>query len=225
MCFSATASFTTAVTLIPVGIYCINKSVHFQNKYWFFALLPLLLGVQQFFEGLIWLQMDSAENTSPRLAALGYLFFSHLFWLIWIPLSSYIVEKNPVKKRVMLTMTVIGTVLGLMMYAPLFFYNDWLIIELLNHSIDYDITLLSDEYVSKIVVSIIYALIIIVPLLISTDRYIKFFGVLIAISYAIETIFIGYAFISIWCFFSAILSFYILVMINQMQKNIQATEQ
>ena len=78
MCFSATASFTTAATLIPVGIYCINKSIHFHHKYWFFALVPVLLGVQQFFEGLIWLQMGSIENISPRLRHWG-ICFSHIF--------------------------------------------------------------------------------------------------------------------------------------------------
>ena len=55
MCFSATASFTTALVLIPVGVYCVNKATSLQKSYWLFALMPLMFGVQQFFEGVVWL--------------------------------------------------------------------------------------------------------------------------------------------------------------------------
>jgi hypothetical protein len=63
-----------------------------------------------------------------------------------------------------------------------------------------------------------YALIILVPLLVASDRYIRIFGIIIATSVAISTVFFGYAFISIWCYFAAVLSFYILVMILQKTK-------
>jgi hypothetical protein len=48
-----------------------------------------------------------------------------------------------------------------------------------------------------------------VPLLFSSGRYIRIFGVIIMVSVIVATVFFGYAFISIWCYFAAVLSLYI----------------
>jgi len=213
MCFSATASFSASVVLIPVGIYCVRKSASLQKQYWVFALLPLMFGTQQFFEGLVWLGIEPDGGGTTRSAALGYMFFSHLFWLIWIPLACYVVENSTIKRKLIFILIFIGAAHGLLMYIPLWFHKDWLSVELVRQSIDYKATLLYDEYIPRIIVRVFYALIILVPLLVASDHHIRIFGVIIAASVAISTVFFGYAFISIWCYFAAVLSFYILVMI------------
>jgi hypothetical protein len=217
MCFSATASFSAAVVLIPVGVYCIKKAVGLKSPYWTFAILPLMFGIQQIFEGLVWLEFDPGGGGATRLPALGFLFFSHVFWLFWIPFACYIVENSAIKKKVFIITVFIGAAHGLIMYIPLWFNKDWLIVELLRQSIEYKASLFYDEYVPRIVVRVFYGLIVITPLVFSSDRYIKIFGIIIAISVAIATVFFGYAFISVWCYFAAILSLYILFMI--LQKN------
>ena len=50
-CFSATASFIRAALLVPAGVYCVKKAARLPKPYWVIAVLPLLFGVQQVFEG------------------------------------------------------------------------------------------------------------------------------------------------------------------------------
>jgi len=218
MCFSATASFTTALVLVPVGVYCVKKSVSLQKAYWLFALIPIFFGIQQFFEGLVWLGLESDDAGMVHSAAMGFIFFSHLFWLIWIPLSCYAIENSAIKRKIYLILIVLGAAHGLSLYVPLLFHQDWLTVKILSQSIKYKATLLHDEYIPIIGMNILYAMFTLVPLLLGSDRYIKAFGVIIMISLAITSLYFNYAFISVWCFFAAVLSFYILIMILQKNK-------
>lgn len=213
MCFSATASFGVSGVLIPIGIYSLKKAIDLQKPYWAIALLPLVFGIQQAFEGLVWLEIEPEGGGATRFAALGYMFFSHLFWLIWIPFSCYLVESNSNKRKLFFALIFIGATHGLLMYIPLLFRPDWLAVELVRHSIEYKAVLFYDEYIPRIVIRIIYAIIVLIPLLFVTDRCIRIFGAFIAASVVIATVYFGYAFISIWCYFAAVLSIYILLMV------------
>jgi len=217
MCFSATASFGAAAALVPAGLYCIKKSSELKQPYWLIALLPLVFGLQQVFEGFVWLDLETS-TPDPRLPALGFMFFSHFFWLLWVPLSCFAVETNPLKRKLFMGITLLGTTLGLLMYVPLWIYPDWLNIEVTQHSISYKAILLYDEYIPRIFSRILYALIVLIPLLFSSHFYVRMFGVIIFFSVVFASIFYGYAFISVWCFFAAILSLYILYMILQLKK-------
>jgi len=214
MCFSASASFTASLVLIPAGMYCINKATCLKKPYWAFALLPLVFGIQQIFEGALWLEIGAGGGGGPGLAALGFLFFSHLFWLFWIPFACFLVEESARRKKLFFSLAVTGAVLGLSMYLPLWLHENWLTVELTNLSIDYKTVLLYDGYVPRIVLRVIYALIVIIPLLLASDRQVRLFGVIITISVAISSVFYSYAFISVWCYFAALLSVYMLAMIT-----------
>jgi hypothetical protein len=54
MCFSATASFGAAVTLIPASIVCLKLANELEESYWAFAMLLLMFGLQQRLEGGVW---------------------------------------------------------------------------------------------------------------------------------------------------------------------------
>ena len=218
MCFSATASFTTTLVLVPVGIYCIKKATSLPKAYWLFALMPLMFGMQQFFEGFVWLGMGSDDAGTTLLAARGYLFFSHLFWIIWIPLSCYAVEENATKRKIYFFLFILGVVHGLLLYVPLWFHHDWLAVKMVGQSIKYKITLLHDGYIPTIGMNFLYASFTLVPLLSASDRYLKVFGAIIVFSLVITSLYFDYAFVSVWCFFAAGISFYILLMIFQKTK-------
>jgi len=213
MCFSATASFSSAVLLIPVGIYCAKKAMGLGKPYWAIGLLPLVFGIQQALEGMVWLALASHDPQSARLPALGFMAFSHLFWLCWIPLASYMLEPRGLKKTLFLALAVLGGLYGASMYLPLIVHADWLTVTQIQHSISYEAVLIYDDYLPRIVVRALYAAIVLAALLFSSDRNIRIFGVIIAISVALATVFFGYAFISVWCYFAAVLSLYILFVI------------
>lgn len=165
MCFSATASFSAAVLLIPAGIYCATKAKGLNKPYWLIGLLPLLFGVQQALEGLVWLALEAQNPQSIRASALGFMAFSHLFWLFWVPFSSAVLEPRGLKKTVFIALAVLGGVYGASMYLPLLLHADWLSITLLQHSISYEAVLVYDGYLPRIVVRALYAAIVLGALL------------------------------------------------------------
>jgi len=217
MCFSATASFSAAALLIPAGLYCARKAAGLAKPYWAIGLLPLVFGVQQALEGAVWLALESQDPQSIRYAALGFMAFSHLFWLFWIPAASYVLEPRGPRKNIFLALAVVGALYGASMYLPLLVQANWLTVELIQRSISYEAVLIYDGYLPRIVVRALYAVIVLAALLFSSDRHLRTFGILIAVSVAVATIFFGYAFISVWCYFAAALSLYILYMVKRIE--------
>jgi hypothetical protein len=62
MCFSASVSFTAGTALIALGAVTLKKAGHGAELA--YAAIPLLFGVQQLIEGLLWLSFSSDV---PRL--------------------------------------------------------------------------------------------------------------------------------------------------------------
>ena len=87
MCFSATASFVTAMGLTPVGIVSLTMARRLDAKRWQpLALIPLLFATQQALEGVVWLLLDSpAPSPGLHLVSLAYLGFAFALWPVWIP--------------------------------------------------------------------------------------------------------------------------------------------
>ena len=59
MCFSATASFTAAVTLSALGAATLTQIR--SRRELLLGSVPLLFSIQQFSEGLVWLTRDDAS--------------------------------------------------------------------------------------------------------------------------------------------------------------------
>lgn len=209
MCFSATASFAAAAALIPSGLYTIIKARGTDPHHVPFAAFPLAFGVQQVFEGMVWLQMGGHTVLDQQAAALGFTFFSHFFWLLWVPLSVWVLERRKIRRRVNLVVILIGALFGASLYIPLHLYDGWLDVVLIQGSIEYKATLVYDGVLSRLGVRVIYAVLIVAPLIFCSERYIQLFGVLVAMTVAAAVLFYGYAFISVWCFFAAVLSLYL----------------
>jgi hypothetical protein len=102
MCFSATASFTASTLLLPVGLYCAKKSYEIDKRYLALAAVPFLFGIQQAFEGGLWLAMGESVESRINRMALGFLFFADFFWPFFVPLASAFVEENKRKQHIFL---------------------------------------------------------------------------------------------------------------------------
>ncbi|MBV1930822.1 MAG: hypothetical protein KUG71_03820 [Porticoccaceae bacterium] len=213
MCFSATASFTAAGILVPAGLYCLKKSNEIDRRYWAFAMLPLLFGIQQLLEGGVWAALIAGEAAAARGFAFGFLFFSHFMWLGWIPYSSYLTESRMARKRLFLVMTWIGVLMGSYMYGPLLFKFEWMAVSIARHAIDYDLVFALDTYLSQQAQTGFYGVVILLPLLLASDRYHKVLGGMALVSALITLAFFDWVFISVWCYFAAAISLYIFFLI------------
>lgn len=210
MCFSASVSYGTAALLVGTGLYTLQRARGGGAPYQVLAWVPLFFGIQQAFEGRVWQAVEAGEAASAVPYALGFLFFSHFLWLWWIPLSSYLLEHERIRKRLFLGITLFGFAAGSLVYFTLLFNADWLAVEVENRHIVYDVTSpYRGPFTLGIPPSVLYGVIILVPLLFSSQRGMRRFGGLVALSAAVASLAYGYAFVSVWCFFAAALSLYL----------------
>lgn len=209
MCFSATASFTASALLVPAGLFCLREARRAEQPYWLLAIMPLLFGIQQFIEGRIWLAMATEDVLSQQHYALGFMFFSHFFWLLWVPTVCYLFEETLWRKRVFLVMATVGAMFGLSMYLPLLLNADWLQVVIVKHSITYDARLIYDDIMPETIPRVVYATIVVMSLLMSSDKTLRVFGWIITVSVIGTAWVFSHAYVSTWCYFAAIASLYL----------------
>lgn len=206
MCFSATASFVTGGVLTLGGKL---TSERVKNKREIpFAIIPLLLGIQQITEGVVWLTFNSYP-TIHLLTTYIYAIFSHVWWPIYFPVSLLLLEKNPLQKKSLLLTTTIGLAVGLTLLYLISFYSVTSGIH--SHSVAY-----YSYYPHPWILLAGYVLAVCGSALFSSYKIINQFGVMLFISFVISKMFFDAAFFSVWCFFAAILSVFIFIHMNLM---------
>jgi hypothetical protein len=212
MCFSATASFVAGGVLIPIGGIALMRAWRTDRRYLSLAAFPTLFGAQQIVEGYLWRSIDDPGVAVSHTAAMAFLLFAYLLWLVLTPLAVFFLEERTWLRHVFLGVTVFGGAYGLSLFVPLLVNPDWLSIELARNSILYNTQLIYDDVVSKTVLRVTYAAVICLPLLASTAPGVRTFGVLVTVSVLLAFLFAAYAFTSIWCYLAAVVSAYIALM-------------
>lgn len=195
MCFSATASFIAGGALGVVGVLTLAQV---KNKAELpLAGIPLLFGVQQIAEGAVWLSFGNhALNT---FATYAYSMFSHVLWPILIPFSLLLLETDPFRKKILRLFSCMGLAVGL--YLLYSITKDSVTARIVNSSIAYD----SPHLYFPLVLTF-YVLATCVSSFISSYKIIRIFGIIALISLFIAGWFFAETFISVWCFFAAVLS-------------------
>ena len=218
MCFSAPASFGVSTALLPIGAFTLTYAMRHDRRYLALAAFPLLFSAQQGFEGVLWLSITAEGATGLTPSALGFLFFAYLLWPFFVPFAANRVETDPSRQGVFRWFTVIGLLFGLSLYLPLLINPEWLTVSLSRHSILYEPVLIYDGIVSRTVVRVFYAVLVSIPLLFSTVVSLRHFGIMIVISVIFSAVFFVYAFVSVWCFFAAVLSLYVVIVLRKGEK-------
>ena len=206
MCFSATASFTASAFLLSTGLYSCRLASQKDSKYVPLALVPFAFGIQQGVEGLQWLALNGTQADFSRVVALAYLAFSHGFWLVWLPLSMLVLETRAWATKLLLFVTLLGALFGLSLYGPFLLDPDTFSVTVTQGSIDYQTELIYDRFLSRDILRLIYMAIVVGPTILSQATYLRILGGLGAISLVIAYWFYNYAFVSVWCFFAAVIS-------------------
>ncbi len=210
MCFSAPVSFTASAALLSAGLYSLRLASQHNPRYLPLAAIPIAFGVQQVCEGLVWVGMNGSSATEVRLGAFGFLAFAYWLWLFWAPWSVAIAEPNPIVRRVSWSLGLLGFVYGALLYLPMVFQPAWLAVQVVHHSIEYRTRLVFDPWLSQDIDRLIYALIILIPFALASNPALKGFGATIALSAIASHWLLHQVFVSLWCFFAAILSLFII---------------
>ena len=216
MCFSAIASFVAGAVLIPLGGVALANAWKTDRRYLTLAAFPVLFGLQQIAEGFVWRSLEDPTRPASHAAAIVFLLFAYLLWLVLAPLAAFLAEDRRWLRRAFLGFTVFGGMFGLSLFAPLVVNPEWLTVELARNSIQYATRLIYGDAVSSTVLRLAYAGIICLPLIASTAPGIRVFGVLVTLSVVLAFLVATYAFTSIWCYLAAVVSAYITFMTFQL---------
>jgi hypothetical protein len=216
MCFSATISYVAAAVLVPTGLYAIHLARRLPQPWWVMAATPVFFGIQQACEARVWQLVGAGEAPGAVSFALGFHFFSHFLWLWWIPLASCLIEPGARRRRLFAGVALFGFIAGGVVYSALLLHPEWLSVQVEGHSLVYTVSSpIRGPVRLPFPASALYGLIILVPLLGSSHRQVRIFGGLVAFSIAVTSAAWGYAFVSVWCFFAAALSLYLVLILRE----------
>jgi len=211
MCFSSSASFVVAAALLPVGVasvrYCRQEQ---RSDLLPLALSPLFFSVQQALEGVVWLGLaPGGAATLVHPAALAYLFFAYAFWLAWFPWCALRLNRQLLpgpRHRLLQIALVFGLLVGAGLWLPLLLDGALIKPAVVNGSLNYTTTLLADRWISLGFGSTLYGMVMITPLLLSRSGRLRGFAGSVLVAFLLSHLSFSYAFTSVWCFFSALLS-------------------
>ena len=202
MCFSATASFTAGAVLIGIGAFTVSRVRRAPEL--LFALIPGLFGVQQVIEGALWMTFPDNSPHANFVLTYGYSFFSHVLWPMYVPVAVLLLEPEAWRRRLLVGIALAGALVGL--YLLYFLVTEPMVSQVVNKHIRYE----SPHFFVAWVVSL-YVLATCVSSFISSCNTIRMFGVATFIALLVAYAIYAYWFISVWCFFAAVLSAIVVV--------------
>ena len=202
MCFSATASFTAGIGLLAIG--AVTASRVRRRAELPFALIPGLFGVQQLIEGGLWLTFpDNAPLANTVLTHL-FSFFSHVLWPIYVPIAVLLLEPVAWRRKLLMVIAVAGAAVGL--YLLYFLVTEPIVSEVVGRHMSYQSP---HFYIAAVMV--LYVLATCVSSFVSSCKTIRWFGAATFVALLAAYVFYAFWFISVWCFFAAVLSLIVLV--------------
>jgi len=197
MCFSASASFIAGTSLCAIGVATVKRAEARSELP--FAMIPLLFGIQQLTEGVIWLTFSHNAPLLKQTMTYLYSIFSHVLWPMYVPLAMGVMEAVRWRKKAIFAFEGAGIVVGL--YLLFFIVTRPVVAEVVGSNIVY-----ASPHFYLIPVMLLYLAATCVSCFFSSHGFVKLFGVLALLSFIAAYLIHVMAFFSIWCFLAAILS-------------------
>lgn len=195
MCFSSTSSLIAGGMLTGAGASTLIRNK--EKKSIPLAAIPLLFGIQQASEGIVWLSQSNPGLNS--ISTYIFLSFALVLWPFYAPLSFMLIEENPLRKKLMKILFLTGSIVSI--YFLLALTKNPVDSGIINNSIQY-----STDAQYGTLATIFYIIATCGSPLLSTHKKLFFFGIALTLSMTISAYSYFANFTSIWCFFGAIIS-------------------
>lgn len=207
MCFSMTASVAAGSVLTVAGAAAVTLVRRRADLP--LALMPLLFGVQQLVEGVVWWSLDHDDPTLNLRSTFAYMLFSHVLWPTFVPLAIRSAEVVAWRRRALAAFAAVGAVVSLDGLATL--WSGAVTSHVAGSSIRYPMP--------SLYVIALYLLATCVATLFSSRRLLQVLGA-VALGLALFTLWLYAAvFVSVWCFFSAVLTVVLLVHVRSLRES------
>ncbi len=230
MCFSATASFVAAGMTGVIGLVTLSRVPSIRHVP--FATIPMIFGIQQLVEGLIWLRLEAGHAVGGLPSV--YAFFAEALWPLLIPISLFLIEPGTLRRYAMLGLASLGTLFFIAFSVVAL--NSLYVAEIEGDCIRYSICFeWSSRYsfypfstARMIQVSglswlvLPYGLTTIGALLLASRPSIRWFGYTSSFGLVLALLVQRTALISIWCFFAAIAAILVVIAIEQERRDLNS---
>lgn len=197
MCFSASASLSASALLAGVGALTVYKAE--KSRELPYAAIPFLFALQQGTEGLLWLGFGWGTDTLNFFLTQLYSLFSHVLWPVYVPMAVWLLEPAGPRRNALGWVSAAGILVGSYLLYTLFAYP--LHAHPVGGHIEYD-----SPHFYIVMVMALYLTATILSLILSSHGAVKCFGALALISAAAAYFFYQRWYISVWCFFAALVS-------------------
>ena len=211
MCFSATGSFGVAAVIAGIGAVAVAQNK--PRSHWMLAVVPLMFAAQQVTEGIVWLTIGDPRYQPANLAAVAmFLLFALVVWPLWVPLSLLKAERKPGRRRALAVLVCCGAAVAI--YAAIDLLRGRPTAHVAGHSIAYSYGTHAPALVLALYLPA-YVIPSVVPFFVSSVSKAKIMGVILALALAATILLQRQALASVWCFFAAILSVFIVLGIGK----------
>ena len=191
MCWSATADLVAGTGIAVVGVACVSRVRRPGDLP--LAALPLLLGAHQIIESKVW---DAGGGTGPATVAWAVIALPLL--AVWVPVGVLCAAPRHAGRRLLIPLAV-GLVTATMLAYALAVRP--VRAEIRGHTVGYFVDL---SHAELLIAGYLFATV--GSLLLSGDRGLKLFGVMVAVGALICWALWRMEFVSTWCAFAALWS-------------------
>jgi len=164
-----------------------------------FAAIPLLFAIQQLSESIVWWTFSHEAPGLNAAMTQFYSFFSHVLWPAYVPLAVLLLEPPGGRRRLLKLTAIAGAGVGLYLLYSMFEYP------ITSRATGGHIEYVSPHFFAAVTMTG-YLLSTTVSPLLSNEVMVRIFGALALISFMLAYLIFARWFISVWCFFAAILS-------------------
>lgn len=203
MCLSPEVDFVAGTAIAALGVATLAQVRHRRDL--LVAALPLGFGLHQFTEGFVWLGLR--DQVSPGLFAASrdaYVIYAQAVLPIVVPLGFALMERDRRRRLLVWPFALLGLITGLFL---LWQVTQWPILaEERDHCVAY-----TTHTPYAIPSATAYVLAVCVPALLSTRRFLRWFGVANVVGLAFAATMQEEEFTSVWCLYAAVMSWLIFV--------------
>jgi len=191
-------NFTLAGILLVLGVLTLQKASH--PREWLFASLPLLFGLHQFDQGIVWLGLYHVGSPATlHLTSTLFIFYAQAALPFIVPLAIWLLEPENPRSKLIGGLAALGFLIAI--------YITWgLIADPTTVKIHDGSLLYSNPHSAKLWVAATYILTTCGSLILSRSVSIQLFGWLNLIGLTVVFIVAQYSFTALWCLYAAIVS-------------------
>ncbi|HEY6160248.1 MAG TPA: DUF6629 family protein [Bacteroidia bacterium] len=213
MGLNANSCFVLSAVLFAFGSFSLKWTR--TNTHVPFAAMPLILSVQQFAQGWLWLALTQKDESIPGdVSKYIFLVCSQVLWPVWVPFCLRLMERDPKRKRMLNMLCGLGVLTAFALTVRLFFFN----IEprISDEHIVYDFnTAGTFNWLSNAM----YFIVCTIPFFVSGIKRMGVIGYLQLASFFTTVIFFGERdVVPVWGYFSLLISMMVVMVIISLPK-------